>query len=85
MAARSHNPEVAGSNPAPAILPDPVATFRLLPGKELYEVDPLICTRCGSEIKLIAVITNPSEVGTILRHLIKIGRAPPGLDPSSLN
>jgi hypothetical protein len=36
-------------------------------------------------MKLITVITNPSEVGTILRHLIKIGRAPPGLDPSSLN
>ena len=52
---------------------------------KVYEVDPLICTRCGSEMKLIAVITNPSEVGTILRHLIKIGRAPPGLDPSSLN
>jgi hypothetical protein len=36
-------------------------------------------------MKLIAVITNPSEVATILRYLIKIGRAPPGLDPSSLN
>ena len=46
---------------------------------------PLICPCCASEMKLIAVITNPSEVGTILRHLIKIGRAPPGLDPSSLN
>jgi hypothetical protein len=29
-------------------------------------------------MKLIAVITNPSEVGTILRHLIKTGRAPAG-------
>ena len=29
-------------------------------------------------MKLIAVITNPSEVGTILRHLIKPGRAPAG-------
>jgi len=49
---------------------------------KVYEVDPLICPRCGSEMKLIAVITNPSEVGTILRHLIKIGRAPSGLDPA---
>jgi hypothetical protein len=29
-------------------------------------------------MKLIAVITNPSEVGTILHHLIKTGRAPAG-------
>jgi len=52
---------------------------------KVYEVDPLICPRCGSEMKLIAIITNPSEVGTILRHLLKIGRAPPGLDPGSLD
>ena len=29
-------------------------------------------------MKLIGVITNPSKVGTILRHLIKTGRAPVG-------
>jgi hypothetical protein len=52
---------------------------------KVYEVDPLICPRCGSEMKLIAVITDPPEVRKILRHLIKIGRAPPGLDSSSLN
>ena len=52
---------------------------------KVYEVDPLICRRCGSKMKLIAVITDPSEVRTILHHLIKIERAPPELDPSSLN
>ena len=36
-------------------------------------------------MKLIAVITDPAEVRKILRHLLKIGRAPPGLDPSALN
>jgi hypothetical protein len=36
-------------------------------------------------MKLIAVITDPSEVRTILRQLIKIGSAPPGLDPDSLS
>jgi hypothetical protein len=35
-------------------------------------------------MKLIAVITDPAEVRNILRHLIKLGRAPLGLDPSSL-
>ena len=52
---------------------------------KIYEVDLLICPRCGSEMKLIALITNPPEVAKILRHLINIGRAPPGLDPSSVN
>jgi hypothetical protein len=36
-------------------------------------------------MKIIAIITNPSEVAKILRHLVKIGRAPPGLDSRSLN
>jgi len=25
----------------------------------VYEIDPLICPRCGSEMRLIAVITDP--------------------------
>jgi C4-type Zn-finger protein len=52
---------------------------------KIYEVDPLICPRCGSEMKLVALITNTPEVAKILRHLINIGRAPPGPDPSSVN
>jgi hypothetical protein len=36
-------------------------------------------------MSLIAVITDPAEVRKILRHLLKIVRAPPGLVPSMLN
>jgi hypothetical protein len=36
-------------------------------------------------MKLVALITDPPEVRRILRHLLKIGRTPPGLDPSALN
>jgi hypothetical protein len=36
-------------------------------------------------MRILAVITDPGEVKKILRHLIKIGRPPPGLDPASLN
>jgi len=39
----------------------------------------------GSEMRLIAVIADPTEVRKILRHLPKIGRALPELDPSTLN
>ena len=52
---------------------------------KIYEVDPLRCRKCGSEMRVLAVITNPDEVRKILKHLIKIGRSPPGLDPLSLN
>jgi hypothetical protein len=43
---------------------------------------PLECPRCRSAMNVIAVITDPEEVRKILRHLVKIGRPPPGLDPS---
>ncbi len=52
---------------------------------QVYEVDPLTCSRCGSEMRVLAIITEPKEVQKILRHLVKIGRPPPGLDPTSLN
>lgn len=45
----------------------------------------MVCPRCGSEMRLIAVIADPEEVRTILRRLIKIGRSPPELDASTLN
>jgi hypothetical protein len=54
-------------------------------GREADSESPLVCPRCGSEMKLLAVITDPAEVRKILRHLLKIGRAPPGLDASALN
>ena len=47
---------------------------------KVYEVDPLQCAQCGSPMKVLAVIMDPVEVDKILRHLIKTGRAPPGLD-----
>jgi hypothetical protein len=36
-------------------------------------------------MKVLAVITDAQQVRRILRHLIKTGAAPPGLDASSLN
>ena len=53
--------------------------------KQVYEVDPLLCPRCGSEMKVIALILDPGEIQSILRHLVKIGRAPPDVAPASLN
>ncbi len=36
-------------------------------------------------MKILAVITDPDEVKKIVRYLVKTGKPPPGLDPSSLN
>ncbi|MFP4432768.1 MAG: hypothetical protein ACLFPV_16070 [Spirochaetaceae bacterium] len=50
-----------------------------------YEVDPMVCPQCGAEMKVIAVIEDADELKMILRHLVKIGRSPPGFDPDLLN
>jgi hypothetical protein len=52
---------------------------------EVYEVDPLVCPRCSAPMRTLAVITDLAEVRKILLHLVKIGRSPPGFDPTSLN
>jgi len=37
--------------------------------KKVWEVDPLICPHCGSEMKLIALLDDPAVIEKILRHL----------------
>ena len=59
------------------------AWARLL--SKFYEIDPMVCPKCGSEMKVIAIIQEPEENKRILRHLVKQGRPPPGFDPASLN
>ena len=50
--------------------------------KRIYEVDPLVCPSCGSEMKVIAFITEHDVIDAILRHLAKAEtrspRGPPG-------
>jgi hypothetical protein len=48
--------------------------------RRVYEVDPLICPRCGSEMRVIGFITQPALIDRILDHLRrrdKIPRPPP--------
>lgn len=65
--------------PAPSVS----AWARML--ARVYEVDAFVCPECGFQMKVIAVIHAPDEIKHIVRHLFKIGRAPPGLDESSVN
>ena len=52
---------------------------------QVYEPNPLVCPRCHSEMRIVAVITEPQEILKILRHLVKFGLLPPEFDPASLN
>ena len=53
--------------------------------RRIHESDPLLCD-CGAQMKIIAVITVPGVVGTILRHLdqnhLSPGRGPPAVAAS---
>lgn len=40
--------------------------------KRIYEVDPLVCPSCGSEMKVIAFIIDHAVVDRILRHLERV-------------
>ena len=55
--------------------------------RRICEVDPLVCPRSGGTMRIIAFITEPRVIGTILRHLAAKGvdaRNLPGADPFSL-
>jgi hypothetical protein len=52
--------------------------------QKVYLVDPMTCSTCGSEMKVIAVITDYYEVKKILKYLVKTGKAPPGFDRAGL-
>jgi hypothetical protein len=48
--------------------------------RRLYEVDPLVCPRCGGEMRVVGVITQPAVIRRILDHLRKrekVARSPP--------
>ena len=45
----------------------------------------LICPKCGADMAVIAIIHEPVEVKRILDHLLKTGRAPPGVTATSMN
>ena len=48
--------------------------------KKFYEIDPLICPKCGSNMKLMAFFTDPIQIDRICANLkISTGRAPPKL------
>jgi hypothetical protein len=50
--------------------------------RRVYETDPLVCPRCGAEMRVIGFITEPSVIKRILDHIRKrdkVSRSPPPL------
>ena len=48
--------------------------------RRVYEVDPLVCPRCGAEMRVIGFITEPRVIRRILDHIRKrkrVSRPPP--------
>ena len=43
--------------------------------RRVYEVDPLVCPKCGSEMRVIGFITQPRVIRRILDHMKKKARA----------
>ena len=67
-------PEDSSYSPLPAPIVEPPSKrdvsrswARLI--KKIYEVDPLICPKCGSAMKIKAFITNTSEVARVMANL----------------
>ena len=85
---RTHEQDSTNPKPEPPTRTLPESASRSAWARliaQVYEVNPLVCPRCTSEMRVLAVITDAAEVKKILRHLIKIGCPPPGLDPSLLS
>ena len=72
-------PEPEFDKPSPDSSPSQASWARLF--RKVFEVDPLLC-KCGAEIKIIAVLTDPKVVDRIILHLQQTDqpaapRAPP--------
>ena len=56
--------------------------------RRIFEVDPLVCTNCGGEMRIVSVILEHRVITRILGHLarkgIKPGRGPPERSRSPL-
>ena len=44
---------------------------------KVYGINPLICSKCGSEMRIVAFIMEQEQIDRIMEYLKKQGRAPP--------
>ncbi|MCP4042876.1 MAG: hypothetical protein GY731_13120 [Gammaproteobacteria bacterium] len=49
--------------------------------KQIYEVDPMLCPKCGGEMRIMAIIEEDEVIEKILRHLKLWDPRPPSQAP----
>jgi len=61
----------AGQGRAPAGLPrsTPPLLTQLAPHRQVYQVDPLVCSRRGQRMQILAFLTDSFAIEQILDHL----------------
>jgi hypothetical protein len=47
--------------------------------ERVWHEEVLVCSRCGGELRLVAVVTDPAVIEKILRHLRLWDRGPPAV------
>ena len=73
---------------ADQLSPTPLSTLEPIPKraasrswarliKKIYEVDPLICPKCGGQMKIKAFVTDPKEVSRLMQSLMIPNFHPP--------
>ena len=64
----------------------PVSKFWAIWIKRVFEVDPLVCPKCGSQMKIVTFIHDSKEIARITKNLgINAWRAPPPIKPQKSN
>ena len=83
-AARARRAPPAASPHPPPPLSRPPRSARIRWAQllaRIYEVLPLLCPRCGGEMRILAFLTDPPTVQAILLHL-KLPHPPPPVAPA---
>jgi hypothetical protein len=53
--------------------------------QKIFEIGPLLCPKCGKEMKLVAFITNFDETKKILKHIGEETQRAPPLSPTTIS
>ena len=59
--------------------------FKFKSRQKIFEIGPLVCPKCGKEMKLVAFITDFKETQKILKHIGEETQRAPPLSPTIIS